>query len=134
MISDLTPEQRSEVVYALLKASVPPSAIAKAFGMDPEHIAGALSQMRVERYGTDEKAEAMDFLIWEAYEEAVYQVRHGTPANKLKFCAMVLSRSVGIAGKSTPETAEKVRTWLDEMKAGLTPDVQLSQSIYESPT
>lgn len=132
MSSTLTPQQRSEVAYAFLKQGVPASAVAKALGMDVEHVAGALSQMRVERYGTDEKSEAMDWLIWEAFEEARYQIQHGTPANKARFIAMVLSRSVGLAGRSTPETSEKIREALDKMTADLAPEVQLVDSLYES--
>lgn len=130
---DITPQQRSEVAYAFLKQGVPTSAVAKALEMDPEHIAAARSQMLVERYGTDEKAEAMDYLIWEAYEEALYQIRYGTPANKSRFIAMVLSRSVGVAGRSTPEMGEKIRDALNQMTSGISPDVHLADSIYDAP-
>ena len=131
MSTPLTPEQRGEVAYAFLEAGVPSTAVAKALTMDVEHVAAARSQMLVGKYGTDEKAEAMDWLIWEAYEEAVYQVRHGTPANKARFIAMILSRSVGIAGRSTPELGEKIRAGFAALTADLSPDAQLTPSIYD---
>jgi hypothetical protein len=129
---DLTPEQRSEVVYAFLKVGVPPTAVARALDMDTEHVAGARSQMLVERYGTDEKAEAMDWLIWEAYEIALNELHNGTPASKARFVQLVLARSVGLAGKSAPETSEKIRTALEEMaSAERRPAVSLAPSIYD---
>ena len=132
-IPDITPEQRSEVVYALLKVGVPPTAIAKALGMEADHVKTAQGMMRVEKYGTDEKSEAMDHLIWEAYEESLYQIRYGTPANKSRFIQMVLARAVGLAGKSAPETSEKIRAALDELARGQAPEVRLGESIY-TPT
>jgi hypothetical protein len=133
VIESLTPEQTSDVVYAFLKVGVPPTAVARALDMDVEHISAARSLMLTERYGTDEVGEAMNFLIWEAYEEALNQIRVGTPASKARFIQLVLSRSVGIAGKSSPETSEKIRQALAEMAAESTPAVSLQESIY-SPT
>ena len=130
---DLTQEQRSEVIYAFLQAGVPPTAVARALSLDPEYVKGARDLMTVERYGTDEIAEAMAWLQWEAYEEALNQIHTGTPANKARFIQLVLARSIGLAGKSTPETGEKIRAALAEMTSDLTPDVQLAPSIYEAP-
>lgn len=130
---DLTPEQRSDVVYAFLKVGVPPTAVAHALEMDPDTVKGCLSHMRVERYGTDEIAEAMTHLIWEGYEEALNQIRVGTPASKARFIQLVLSRSVGIAGKSSPESSEKIRAALADLAAAQAPVVRLSDSIY-TPT
>ena len=86
--------------------------------------------MLVERYGTDEIAEAMAWLQWEAYEEALNQIHTGTPANKARFIQLVLARSIGLAGKSSPETSEKIRAALDQMAADTQPVVQLQDSIY----
>jgi hypothetical protein len=130
MTEPITPEQRADVVYALLKAGVPATAIARALGMDAEHVQGARSMMLVERYGTDEIAEAMAWLQWEAYEEALNQIHTGTPANKARFIQLVLARSIGLAGKSSPETSEKIRAALDQMAADTQPVVQLQDSIY----
>lgn len=132
MSVDLTPETRSEVVYAFLKVGTPPTAIANALGMDVEHVAAARSQMLTERFGTDEKAEMADLLIWEAFDEALYQVRHGTPTNKLKYCQMILARSVGIAGRSSPEMGEKIRGMLARFAEETKPPIQLERSIYDT--
>jgi hypothetical protein len=128
---DLTLEQRSEVIYAFLEAGVPPTAVARAMSLDTEYVKGALSLMHRQNYGTDEIAEAMAWLQWQAYEEALKQIHTGTPAAKARFIQLVLARSIGLAGKSTPETGEKIRNALAEMTKDLTPDVQLEPSIYE---
>lgn len=128
---DLTTEQRSDVIYAFLKAGVPPTAVARAMSVDTEYVKGAAEQMRRDRYGTDEIAEAMAWLQWEAYEEALNQIHKGTPANKARFIQLVLARSIGLAGKSTPETGEKIRAAIAEMTSDLQPTVQLEPSIYE---
>jgi hypothetical protein len=128
---NLSDEQRSDIIYAFLKEGVPASAVARAMSLDPEYVKDALSLMRVQRYGTDEIAEAMAWLLWEAYEEALNQIHNGTPANKARFIQLVLARSIGLAGKSTPETGEKIRAAIAAMNADLEPTVQLEPSIYE---
>lgn len=130
---NLTPEQKSELVYAFLKKGVPPTAVASVLELDPDHVRGALNHMRVESYGTDEIGEAMTFLIWEAYEEALYQVRYGSPASKKDFIKMVLARSVALAGRADTDTAEKIRAELFKMAGDMAPTVRLGESIY-TPT
>jgi len=129
--ADLTTEQRGWVMVAFLEVGVPATAVARALNVDVEYVKGALDLIHVERYGTDEIAEAMAWLQWEAYEEALNQIHNGTPASKARFIQLVLARSIGLAGKSTPETGEKIRAAIAEMTADLTPSVQLEPSIYE---
>lgn len=131
MRADLTTEQRGWVMVAFLEVGVPATAVARALNVDVEYVKGALDLIHVERYGTDEIAEAMAWLQWEAYEEALNQIHNGTPASKARFIQLVLARSIGLAGKSTPETGEKIRAAIAEMTADLTPSVQLEPSIYE---
>jgi hypothetical protein len=133
MIDGLSDEQTADVVYAFLKVGVPPTAVAKATGLDTDDVKAVVSQMRVDKYGTDEIDEAMTHLIWVGYETALQQIEYGTPASKARFIQLVLSRSVGIAGKSNPETSEKIRAELATMAAEMQPDIQLAESIY-TPT
>jgi hypothetical protein len=119
-----------EVIYRLLKRNTPPTVVAYAFDLESDFVQGILDQIRVDKHGTDEIAEAMSFLIWEAYETAQDEIRYGTPASKARFIQLVLARSIGLAGKSTPETSEKIRAAIDEMVAGMAPTIQLSESIY----
>ena len=129
---DLTPEQTSAVVIAFLEAGTPAGAISRALDIDADPIVGMLSNLRIQKYGTDEKAEAMDHLIWVAYETALHEIEYGTPASKARFIQLVLARSVGIAGKSAPETSEKIRQALEEMRSDIAPVIQLEESIYDS--
>lgn len=133
MIDGLSEEQTADVVYEFLKHGCQPTVVANATGIDPDDARAALGQIRVERYGTDEIAEAMTHLIWVAYETALQQIECGTPANKARFISMVLSRSVGIAGKQSPEMNDKIRAELDRMAQEIAPDIQLADSIY-TPT
>jgi hypothetical protein len=126
----VTEEEKAEVVYKLLKKSVPPTAVAHALDMDPDTVKGVLAQIRVEDYGTDEIAEAMTYLIWVAYETALHEIQFGTPASKARFIQLVLARSIGLAGKSTPETSERIRAALEGMAADMAPKIQLAPSIY----
>jgi hypothetical protein len=128
---DLSTEQRSDVIYAFLKAGVPYTAVARAMSLDAEYVKGAVEQMNVEDYGTDDIAAAMNYLQWVAYEEALHQIHYGTPANKARFIQLVLARSIGLAGKSTPEMADKIRAAIAQMSSDLGPDVQLEPSIYD---
>ena len=130
MIPTLTPEQRSEVVYAFLKVGVPPSAVSRALGINLEQVQGAQSLIRIEKHGTDEASEAMTELIWTAIEEFDYQLRHGTPANKFRALQLVLARSIALAGKSSPEQSEKIRAALDAFAREQAPTVRLGDSIY----
>jgi hypothetical protein len=114
----------------LLEVGVPPTAIARAFDEDPDFVRGALSHMHVEQYGTDEIAEAMTHLIWVGYETALHEIRYGTPASKARFIQLVLARSIGLAGKSTPETSAKIREALEKMAGDMAPTIQLQESIY----
>jgi hypothetical protein len=122
-----------ERIYRLLKIGVPPTAVARAFDMDPDVVKGLLSEIHVESYGTDEIAEAMTHLIWVGYETALHEIRYGTQASKARFIQLVLSRSIGLAGKSTPETSAKIREALEKMAGDMAPTIQLQESIY-SPT
>jgi hypothetical protein len=121
-----------EIIYRLLKAGVPPRAVAKALDIDLYEVQGALSQIHTDSYGTDEIAEAMTHLIWVAYETALHEIEYGTPASKARFIQLVLARSIGLAGKSTPETSEKIRSALAEMAADMAPKLTLADSIYDA--
>jgi hypothetical protein len=122
----------AEVVYRLLKVGVPPTAIAHALDLDVDDVKGALTQIRVDSYGTDEISEAMTHLIWVGYETALHEIQYGTPASKARFIQLVLARSVGLAGKSTPETSEKIQAALAKMAEDMAPVATLTPSIYNA--
>jgi hypothetical protein len=126
----MTADEKADLMVRLLEVGVPPSAIAKAFDKDVDTVREAQSRLHIESYGTDEIAEAMTHLIWVAYDTALGEIRYGTPASKARFIQLVLARSIGLAGKSTPETSEKIRAAIELMASGMAPDIQLTESIY----
>jgi hypothetical protein len=129
----MTKDEKAELLYRLLKEGVPPTAVAHALDMDPDTVRGALSAIHVDAYGTDEIAEAMTHLIWVGYETALHEMQYGTIASKARFIQLVLARSIGLAGQSTPETSEKIRAALDQMAADMAPTIQMAESIYTPP-
>lgn len=123
-------DRESELLYGLLKRGVYPHIVADVFGVDLEIVEGALSQIHVERHGTDDIPDAMNGLIWTAIEVADQELRFGPPASKARFIQLVLARSIGLAGKSSPETSEKIREALDRMAEDMAPQIKLAESIY----
>jgi len=117
VMMDLTDDQLIDVIHRLLTNGVPPSAIAKSFDLDPTGIRDIQSHIRVTRYGTDELTEAMNFLIWDAYDSALTLMHEGTPANKMRMVGLVLSRSISIAGRQSPESMDKMRDFLIQLAA-----------------
>lgn len=114
-MADLTDEQLADVLHRLLMVGVPPSALAKAFDLEVGGIRELQSQVRVEQYGTAELTEAMTYLIWQGYENALHMMNEGTPANRMRMTGMILSRSISIAGRQPPESMNKVRDLLLEI-------------------
>jgi hypothetical protein len=128
----LTVEQKGDLIVSLLEQGVPPGPIAKALDFEEETIKGIVSDLHIAKFGTDELAEAMNYLIWVAFEECLHQIKYGSPATQQRFISMVLARSVGIAGKQTPEGFQKMRDALEEIRVEMNePVIATGGSIYE---
>lgn len=117
----------------MLKEGVPPLVIARVLEMDPDHVRGAASNMRVGQYGTDDISDAMTHLIWIAVEEAEYQIKYGSPANKHRFMQLVLAGSIRLAGRTNSDASDKIRNALMKLAQEAKPEVMLGDSIY-TPT
>src|SRR5580692_10221630 len=96
-LADLSEEDAIDLISSLLAHSIPPTAIAKALAIDADFTRSLLSQLRTQRYGTAEISEAMTFLMWKAYDEAIDMLQTSSPAIRLRTINMILSRSVGMA-------------------------------------
>lgn len=119
-LDNLSEEDAIDLLESLLAAGVPPAAISLALHIETEFIKGLASEVRIRRYGTAEIAEAMAWLMWEAYEKALDMIRHGSPAQQIRAVAMVLPRSVGMAARQDPEEFSRLRGMLEEMIEGQT--------------
>ena len=70
-ITNLEEAEAIDLLHSLLSQGVPPTALARAFAIDPDFIRGVAEQVRIRQYGTAELAEVMNWLQWEAIDEAV---------------------------------------------------------------
>jgi hypothetical protein len=112
---DLSDDQLTDIIVRLLSAGVPPTAIAKAFDLDPLLPRQLLATIRAEQYGTEELTEAMTFLIWHAYETAMHTLDEGTPGAQLRMTTQILARPLALAGRTPPESLDKLRDFLQNL-------------------
>ena len=109
----------TEIVERLLEVGVPPTAVAKAFSIDSFTVKEKLNEMRVERYGAAELAEAMANLQWEAFEQAramIYEAPHGA---RTRFIMGILSKTMSLTARQSPETMGNMRADLMELLTGM---------------
>ena len=116
-LSELPEDDGLDLIHLLLENGIPPSALAASFNLEPEFVRGIAAEMRVRRYGTAEIAEAMSWLMWEAYDEAVKLLHTGSPANRIRAVAMILPRSVGMASRQDPEEFTRLRQTMEQLIA-----------------
>jgi hypothetical protein len=133
-LADLSEEDAIDLVSSLLAHSIPPTAIAKALAIDADFTRSLLSQLRTQRYGTAEISEAMTFLMWKAYDEAIDMLQTSSPAIRLRTINMILSRSVGMASRQDPEEFERLRKHMESLislqrETGLDDDLQPGEFV-----
>ena len=120
VLESLTDEQLLAIIHALLAEGVPSTAIASAFDIDPDQISSLRSSILVRKYGTDEINEAMNNLMWKAYDHANKLLDEGSPTNKLRTITMILSRTVTSASRQPPrvldDLREEVRSMVEESR------------------
>lgn len=119
-LSNLEEEDAIDLLQQLIMAGIPPTAIAIAFDLEVDFVRGIANELRVRRYGTSEISEAMAWLMWEAYDEAVKMLHSGSPANRIRAIAMILPRSVGMAARQDPEEFGRLRSRMEELIASQT--------------
>jgi hypothetical protein len=97
------------VVDRLLEVGVPPTAIAKAFDIDPFVVRDRANELRVQRYGAAELAEALANLQWEAFEQAKAMI-YDAPYNvRSRFIMAILSKTMSLTARQNPETTGLMR-------------------------
>jgi hypothetical protein len=108
----LNPATLVELLRRGLRVGIPPTALANLFDLDSEMVRAMAVNIRRGRYGTPELSEALAFLTWEAYEEMLYIIRHGSPQDKLKATAALMGKALATAARQTPEEVERARSVL----------------------
>ena len=97
------------VVARLLEVGVPPTAIAKAFEIDPFVVRDRANELRIERYGAAELAEALANLQWEAFEQAKTMIYDAPYSVRTRFIMAILSKTMSLTARQNPETIGNLR-------------------------
>ena len=97
------------VVDRLLEVGVPPTAIAKAFDIDPFVVRDRANELRVQRYGAAELAEALANLQWEAFEQAKTMIYDAPYSVRTRFIMAILSKTMSLTARQNPETIGNLR-------------------------
>ena len=107
----------------LLEVGVPPTAIAKAFDIDPFVVRDRANELRVDRYGAAELAEALANLQWEAFEQAKAMIYDAPYSVRTRFIMAILSKTMSLTARQNPETTGNLRRdLLDLMGMVASPD------------
>jgi hypothetical protein len=117
----------------LLEVGVPPTAIAKAFQVEVQSIKDLQSTILVSKYGTAEISEAMNFLMWRAYQDALIILESAPSATRTRFITTLLSRQSVILGKQSPQALEQIRGELESLIRDVNIENPQVPSIYAEP-
>lgn len=110
-------QEFTEIVERLLEVGVPPTAVAKAFSIDPFTVKEKMNELRVQKYGAAELSEAMANLQWEAIEQAkkmIYEAPHGP---RTRFIMGMVAKTMSLTARQNPETLGNMRQDLLELMA-----------------
>lgn len=124
------PEWLETICIALLEVGVPPSAIGKAFRIDPQALKELQAEINVVKYGTAEISEAINFLMWRAYEDAHAILDSAPSASRQRFITTLLARQSAIVGKESPESIGRMRGELESLWADIGVETPATESIY----
>jgi hypothetical protein len=124
------PDWLENICRLLLGVGVPPTAISRAFSVDVHAIKELEAITLVEKYGTAEISEAMNFLMWRAYSDALDILTHSPPQVRTRFITTLLSRQSVILGKQSPESLDRMRNALNDLYANIGIKDPAAGSIY----
>lgn len=124
------PEWLETICIALLEVGVPPSAIGKAFRIDPQAIKELQAQLLIVKYGTAEISEAINFLMWRAYEDALGVLDSAPSAQRQRFIMTLLARQSAIVGKESPQSIARMRGELEKLWQDIGVEDPATESIY----
>lgn len=124
------PEWLETICIALLEVGVPPTAIGKAFRIDPQALKELQSELNVTKYGTPEIGEAINYLMWRAYEDALAILDSAPSASRQRFITTLLARQSSIVGKESPQSIALIRGELEKLWADMGIEEPRVASIY----
>lgn len=118
MISE---EEFATIVDRLLEVGVPPTAVAKAFSIDPFVVRDRQNELHVEKYGAAELSEAMANMQWQALEQARAMILDAPYNVRSRFIMAILSKTMSLTARQSPETIGTMRNELLEMMGEMGP-------------
>lgn len=124
------PDWLESICTRLLEVGVPPTALGKAFQVDVQAIKELQATLNITKYGTAEISEAMNFLMWMAYQDALSILESAPSATRTRFIITLLSRQSVILGKQSPESLDRMRDALSDLYANIGIDRPRGGSIY----
>jgi hypothetical protein len=125
-----SPDWLENIIIRLLEVGVPPTAISKAFQVDVQAIKELSADLTITKYGTPEISEAMNYLVWRAYQEGLTILESAPSASRQRFIFTLLSSQSRILGKESPQSLERMRGELESLISQVGVDDPVVQSIY----
>jgi hypothetical protein len=111
----ITGEELEDLVDRLLEVGVPPTAVAKAYGIEPLAVKDRLNELRVEQYGSAELSEATTQMQWEALAQARAMIYEAPYNVRSRFIMAILSKTMSLTARQNPETVGNMRRDLLEL-------------------
>jgi hypothetical protein len=129
-----SPDWLPTIITRLLEVGVPPTAVANAFYIEVEAVKELQMDLRIERYGTAELAEAMHALMWKAYEDTLVLISQAPPARRLQLNMTLLAKAQSLVGNQAPDSIGRLQSELDGIMAETrrTDAAEPTSSIYET--
>jgi hypothetical protein len=123
----------SWAVIRLLESGVPPTAIAKAFDIALEPVKELQAELRIDKYGTAELAEAMHNLIWLAIEDIQTIIATSPIDRRMRMDMNLISRASSIVQGQTPDSLAKMQAEMLELASEVAASDSTTEggSIYE---
>jgi hypothetical protein len=111
----VTEDEFTEIVDRLLEVGVPPTAVAKAFDIDPFVVRDRMNGLRISKYGAAELSEALAVMQWDALDECRAMI-HDAPYNvRSRFIMAILSKTMSLTARQNPETLGAMRANILEL-------------------
>jgi hypothetical protein len=115
----LTARDLHFLVSKMLQEGVPPGVVARVFDLDPDLVRREQKKVRVHRYGTDDIADYMEQMQWDAVDKARQIIANGSSAEQSRYVGAILGKQLAISGRRTPETLRQTRETVLEMLEGM---------------
>lgn len=108
----ITEDELTHLLDRLLEVGVPPTAIAKAWDIDPFLVRDRMNDLRVQKYGAAELSEALTSMQWDVLEEFRSMI-HDAPYNvRTRFILGFVSKTMSLTARQNPETLGSMRAEL----------------------